>query len=48
MYFTVFVNQCSPCDLGGVCGEYEVDVQVCNGLGQCFFAHRLAQFLDGA
>ena len=22
MYFTVFVDQCSPCDLRRVCGEY--------------------------
>ena len=39
MYFTVFVNQGSPRYLGGVCGEYEVYVQICNGFCQSFFAH---------
>ena len=48
MYFTVFVNQCSPCDLCRVCGEYEVYVQICYGFCQSFSAHRLAKLLNGA
>ena len=47
MNFTVLVDQAAPSDLGGVCGQNQIDVQLGECLTDLGFGGVISQTIDG-